>query len=71
MRVKVRDRLIVADAEKPALKLEASQKYYAYPPMVQKPYVSLYILSRMPIDIQDEDYFVGDMGSRGWAPPMV
>ena len=67
MRVKVRDRLIVADAEKETIKLEASQKYYNYPPMLQKPYISLYIIERMPINIMDEDYFVGDMGNRGWG----
>ena len=62
LRVKVRDRLIVADAEKETIKLEASQKYYNYPPMLQKPYISLYIIERMPINILDEDYFVGADG---------
>ena len=67
MRAKVRDRLIVADAEKETLRLEAMRKYRSYPPMLQKPYISLYVISRMPINIQDEDYFVGDMGNRGWG----
>ena len=35
--------------------------------MVQKPYMSLYVISRMPIDILDEDYFVGDMGHSSWG----
>ena len=67
MRVRVRDRLIVADSEKAALKLEAIKAYMAYPPMLKKPYMSLYVISRMPLNIQDEDYFVGDMGNRGWG----
>ena len=67
LRVAVRDRLIVADAEKAALKLEAIKAYMAYPPMLKKPYMSLYVISRMPINIQDDDYFAGDMGNLGWG----
>ena len=67
MRVMVRDRLIVAGSEKEILQLEAMKKYRSYPPMVQKPYISLYVISRMPINILDEDFFVGDMGNRGWG----
>ncbi len=67
MRVAVRDRLIVADADKAALKLEAIKEYMAYPPMLKKPYMSLYVISRMPINLLDDDYFVGDMGNRGWG----
>ena len=54
MRAKVRDRLIVADAAKARLRLEASQKYHDYPPMLAKPYMSLYVLSNMPIDIVED-----------------
>ena len=67
MRVKVRDRLIVADADKEAIQLEAMKIYRSYPPMVQKPYISLYVISHMPINVLDEDFFVGDMGHRGWG----
>ena len=67
MRVKVRDRLIVADSEKEQIKMEASQRYHDYPPMLQKPYISLEVISRMPIDIVEDEYFVGDMGNRGWG----
>lgn len=67
MRDKVRDRLIVADAEKARLKLEARQKYHNFPPMLEKPYESLYVISRMPIDIVEDEYFVGDMGNKGWG----
>ena len=67
MRAKVRDRLIIADARKEWLKLEAERKYYNFPPLLQKPYISLYVISRMPIDIVEEEYFVGDMGSKGWG----
>ena len=41
MRVAVRDRLIVADAEKDALKLEALKLYISFPPMLKKVYMSL------------------------------
>jgi hypothetical protein len=67
MRNKVRDRLIVADAEKARLKLEAKQKYRQFPPMLQKPYESLYIISNMPIDIIEDEYFAGDLGNKGWG----
>ena len=39
LRDAVRDRLMVADAEKPRLQLEAKKKYIKYPPMLQKPYI--------------------------------
>ena len=67
MKDKVRDRVIVADAEKERLKLEASQKYYNFPPLLERPYESLYVISRMPIDIVEDEYFVGDMGNKGWG----
>ena len=67
MRAKVRDRLIVADAEKARHKLESSQKYYNFPPMLAKPYISYYVISRMPLDIVEDEYFVGDMGNKGWG----
>ena len=70
MRARVRDRLIVADAAKPRLQLEGMQKYYNYPPMLAKPYISLYVLSRMPIDIVEDEYFAGDMGNKGWGDAM-
>ena len=67
MKDKVRDRVIVADAEKERLKLEASRKYYNFPPLLERPYESLYVISRMPIDIVEDEYFVGDMGNKGWG----
>ena len=67
MRVKVRDRLLVADAEIETLRLEGSQKYFNYPPLLQKPCISLYVIENMPINMLDEEYFVGDMGNRGWG----
>ncbi len=67
MRAKVRDRLIVADSSKEQIKLEALQRYYNFPPMLQKPYISLEVISRMHIDIVEDEYFVGDMGNRGWG----
>ncbi len=67
LRDAVRDRLIVADSAKPRLQLEALKKYIKYPPMLQKAYISLYVLERMPISIQEDEYFFGDMGNRGWG----
>ena len=67
MREAVRDRLIVADAEKARLQLEGKQKYFNFPPMLQKPYISLHVISNMPIDIREDEYFVGDMGNKGWG----
>ena len=67
LRDAVRDRLMVADAEKPRLQLEAKKKYIKYPPMLQKPYISLYVLERMPLNIQEDEYFFGGMGNKGWG----
>ena len=67
MREAVRDRMIVADAEKARLQLEGKQKYFNFPPMLQKPYISLHVISNMPIDIREDEYFVGDMGNKGWG----
>ena len=67
LRDAVRDRLMVADAEKARLQLEAKKKYIKYPPMLQKPYISLYVLERMPINIHEDEYFFGGLGNRGWG----
>ena len=67
MRDKVRDRVIVSDAEKARLKLDATQKYHNFSPMLKKPYESLYIISKMPIDIREDEYFAGDLGNKGWG----
>ncbi len=67
MKVKVRDRLITADAAKATIQYEAEQKYKNFPPMLQKPYMGLYIIQNMPIDIVEDEYFVGDMGNKGWG----
>jgi len=67
LRAAVRDRVIVADASKPRLQLEALKKYIKYPPMLQKPYISLYVLERMPISIQKDEFFFGDMGNKCWG----
>ena len=67
LRAAVRDRVIIADAAKPRLQLEALKKYIKYPPMLQKPYISLYVLERMPISIQKDEFFFGDMGNKSWG----
>ena len=67
LRDAVRDRLMVADAEKARLQLEAFKKYRKYPPLLQKPYISLYVLERMPLNIQEDEYFFGGLGNKGWG----
>ena len=67
LRDAVRDRLMVADAEKARLQLEAKKKYIKYPPMLQKPYISLYVLERMPLNLHEDEYFFGGMGNKGWG----
>ena len=67
LRDAVRDRLMVADAVKARLELEAQKKYVKYPPMLQKPYMALYVLERMPLNIQEDEYFFGGLGNKGWG----
>ncbi|MBR5931939.1 MAG: hypothetical protein IKZ95_07955 [Lachnospiraceae bacterium] len=67
LRDAVRDRLLIADASKDRLQLEALKKYRKYPPLLQKPYISLYVYERMPLGIQEDEYFFGDMGNKGWG----
>ena len=67
LRDAVRDRLLVADAAKDRLQLEALKKYRKYPPLLQKPYISLYVLERMPISIQEDEFYFGDMGNKSWG----
>ena len=67
LRDAVRDRLIVSDAVKARLQLEALKKYIKYPPMLQKPYISLYVLERMPLNIQEDEYSFGGLGFKGWG----
>ena len=67
MRVKVRDRMIIADAVKDRLRLDAQATYKNYPPLLAKPMESLYVIERMPIDIVEDEYFVGDMGHKNWG----
>ena len=67
MRDKVRDRVIVADAEKARIKLEATRKYRNFPPILAKAYESLYVISNKPIDIREDEYFAGVLGNKGWG----
>ncbi|MDY2625389.1 MAG: hypothetical protein SOV74_03605, partial [Coriobacteriales bacterium] len=67
MRARVRDRVIIADAEKAKLKLEASYRYKNYPPILERVYESQHVIANMPIRIQDEEFFAGDMGTRNWG----
>ncbi|MCQ2405980.1 MAG: hypothetical protein MJ067_02040 [Oscillospiraceae bacterium] len=67
MRDKVRDRLMIADSEVDRLHYEATELYRNYPPVVKKAAVSLYVISNMPINIGDDEYFVGDMGGKYWG----
>jgi len=67
MRDDVRNRMIIADAEKARIKWEATKKYRNYPPILRKAYETHYVVSRMPIHLRDDDYFVGDMGNKHWG----
>ena len=67
MRDKVRDRLIIADSEKLRIKAEATAKYRNFPPVIKKPMESLYVISNMPMDIEEDEYFVGDLGGKNWG----
>ncbi|MBR5114825.1 MAG: hypothetical protein IK101_05965 [Oscillospiraceae bacterium] len=67
MRDKVRDRLIIADSEKLRIKAEATAKYRNFPPVIRKPMESLYVISNMPMDIEEDEYFVGDLGGKNWG----
>ena len=67
MRDKVRNRLTIADTEKIRIKREAQFIYRKYPPMLEKPYISLYVIERVPLDIVEDEYFVGDMGNKHWG----
>ena len=67
LRDKVRDRVIIADPVKSRIKREAQAKYKNYPPVVQKPAESLYVISNMPIDIVEDEYFAGDVGNQNWG----
>ena len=67
MRAAVRDRVITADADKCRLQADAHHLYCNYPPILQKPYISLYVIEHMHINIQPEEHFAGDMGNRGWG----
>ena len=66
-REKVRNRLIIGDAAKEKLKYEAEIRYQNFPPMIQKPMISKYVIENMPIDIQEDEFFVGDMGGKNWG----
>ncbi len=67
LRDKVRDRLIIGDAEKSRIKAKAQAKYKDYPPIVRKAAESLYVIQNIHLDIEDDEYFVGDMGNKHWG----
>ena len=66
-REKVRNRLIIGDASKEKLKLEAEMKFRSYPPMLKKAYMSRHVIENMPIHIQEDEYFFGDMCTKHWG----
>ncbi len=67
MRDRVRDRLIVADPVKARLSMEAQAIYANFPPVIQSAMEEYYIISKMPIDIVEDEYFAGDVGNKGWG----
>ncbi len=67
LRDEVRNRPIIGDAVKHLIKREAEAKYKDYPPVVQKPAETLYVIERMPVDIHEGEFFAGDMGNKHWG----
>ena len=67
LRDKVRNRPIIGDAVKHLIKREAEAKYKDFPPVVQKPAETLYVIERMPVDIEEDEIFAGDMGNKHWG----
>ena len=64
MRERIRDRVIIADSAKARLRLEAAKEYEGIVALLQRPMQSLYIISKMPLRIEDDDYFVGNLGNK-------
>jgi len=64
MRERIRDRVIRAEPTKVRLKMEAAELYDGIIPLLQKPMQSLYVISKMPLRIEDDDYFVGNLGNK-------
>ena len=67
LRARVRDRMIIGDALKERLKLEAQQQYHDYPPILERAYETLYVIGNMHIDIDDDEFLAGDMGNKNWG----
>ncbi len=70
LRDKVRDRVIIADVGKSRIKAQAQAKYKDFPPVVRRPAEALYVIENMPIDIVEDEYFVGDVGNKHWGAQM-
>ncbi|MCL1834762.1 MAG: hypothetical protein FWG48_01260 [Oscillospiraceae bacterium] len=64
MRERIRDRVIRASPDKLRLRLEAAEKYEGIVPLIQRPMQSLHVITNMPIRIEDDDYFVGNLGNK-------
>ncbi len=67
LRGKVRDRIIIADPSKARIVREAQAKYKNYPPILAKPAEALYVIQRMHTDIEEDEYFAGDVGNKHWG----
>jgi len=66
-REKVRDRVIIADSEKVRIKMEATAKYDGVTPLLQKPMQSLYVIENVPLRIEEDDYFAGNLGNKNFG----
>ena len=67
LRDAVRDRVMVADASKARIQLDAEYKYANYPPILKRAYSTLYVMERIHLNIQPDEFFVGGMGNKGWG----
>ena len=61
-REKVRNRVLRADPERLILRQEAYKKYDGIVPIIRLPLITKYILERITLRIEDDDYFVGNKG---------
>ena len=67
LRIKVRDRVIIADASKDRIRLDAQEKYHDFPPILERAYVTKYIIDHMHYEIRDDEFLAGDLGHKNWG----
>lgn len=66
-REKVRDRLIIGDGVRERLRLEGEKKYHNFPPILKKAYIARHVIENMPLYIQEDEMFFGDLCTKNWG----